>query len=129
MPPLDVFIYGRVDEEALTQRNCLDEAMKRNRALLRAREAIHQIEGSRIVVHSRFMPYLDLTASYSAHRTSLFDGKTDDQLSSALRFSQRLFEFGPDFAQEVQICEELRQAVYAYEALVFQKLAQVWELG
>ncbi len=115
-------------ETTLNLPDCLDEAMKRNRALLQAREVIHQIEGSRIVVYSRFMPHLDLTASYDAHRTSLSDGKTEDQLSSALRFSQRLFEFGPNFAQEVQIREELRQAVYAYEALVFQKLAQVWEL-
>ena len=115
-------------ETALDLPYCLDEAMGRNHALLQAREAIHQIEGSRIVVRSRFMPHLDLTASYDAHRTSLSDGTTDDHLGSALRFSQRLFEFGPDFAQEVQVREDLRQAVYAYESLVYQELAQVWAL-
>ncbi len=107
---------------------CLDEAMGRNRALLQAREAIHQIEGHRIVVRSRFMPHLDLTASYDAPRPSLADSTTDDQFGSTLRFSQRLFEFGPHFAQEVQVREALRQAVYAYEALVYQELAQVWAL-
>ncbi len=107
---------------------CLDEAMAHNRALLQAREVIHQIEGSRIVVHSRFMPHLDLTASYEAQSTSFSDGKADDPLSSALRFSQRLFEFGPDFAQEVQVREDLRQAVYAYERLVYEELSRVWAL-
>ena len=115
-------------ETTLNLPDCLDEAMGHNRALLQAREVIHQIEGSRIVVYSRFMPHLDLTASYDAQRTSLFDGNTEDQLGSALRFSQRLFEFGSDFALEVQIREELRQAVYAYESLVYQELSRVWEL-
>ena len=83
---------------------------------------------SRIVVRSRFMPHIDLTATYDARRTSLSDGKTDDQLGSALRFSQRLFEFGPDFAAEVETRDALRQAVYAYEDQVYQVLSRIWEL-
>ena len=102
--------------------------MGHNRELIQARESIRQVEGGRIVVRSRFMPHLDLMATYDARRTSLSDGKTDEQLGSALRFSQRLFEFGPDFAQEVQTREDLRQAIYAYEDQVYQVLARVWEL-
>ena len=125
---LSLSLTGVRAETTLDLPYCLNEAMGHNHALLQAREAIHQIEGSRIVVHSRFMPYLDLTASYDAQRICLPDGKTENQLGSALRFSQRLFEFGPHFAQEVQIREELRQAVYAYESLVYQELTRVWAL-
>ena len=115
-------------ETTLSLSQCLDSAMGHNRALIQARENIRQVEGARVVVRSRFLPHLDLTATYDAHRTSLSDGKTEDQLGSALRFSQRLFEFGPDFAEEVQSREELRQAIYAYEGRVYQVLSRVWEL-
>ncbi len=121
-------LTGAQAETTLSLPHCLETAMGHNRELIQARESIRQVEGGRIVVRSRFMPHLDLTASYNARRTSLSDGKTDEQLGSALRFSQRLFEFGPDFAEEVQTREDLRQAVYTYEGQVYQVLARVWEL-
>ncbi|MEE3258067.1 MAG: TolC family protein [Candidatus Latescibacterota bacterium] len=121
-------LTGARAETTLSLSHCLDAAMGHNRELIQARETIRQVEGSRIVVRSRFMPHLDLTATYDARRTSLSDGKTDDQLGSALRFSQRLFEFGPDFAAEVETRDALRQAVYAYEDQVYQVLSRVWEL-
>ena len=95
-------LTGARAETTLSLTHCLDAAMGHNRELIQARETIRQVEGSRVVVRSRFMPHLDLTATYDARRTSLSDGKTDDQLGSVLRFSQRLFEFGPDFATEVR---------------------------
>jgi outer membrane protein TolC len=121
-------LTGARAETTLSLTHCLDAAMGHNRELIQARETIRQVEGSRVVVRSRFMPHLDLTATYDARRTSLSDGKTDDQLGSVLRFSQRLFEFGPDFATEVETRDALRQAVYNYEGQVYQVLAQVWEL-
>jgi len=112
---------------ALNLNYCLDTAMQNNRELLQARAAIQQIEGDRVVVHSRFLPHLSLTANYDAERDARADGGTDDQLASTLRFSQRLFEYGPDFAEEVQVREALRQAIYGYEDQVYAVLSSVWE--
>ncbi len=101
-------------------------ALESNRELIEARAAIHQVEGSRIVVRSRFLPRIDLTARYDAQRSG-FDGRTDEQLASSLRLSQRLFEFGADFVEEVENRAVMRQAVYAYKDEVYQVLAGVWE--
>ncbi|MGY8827291.1 MAG: TolC family protein [Candidatus Latescibacterota bacterium] len=106
---------------------CLDTAMQNNRELLQARAAIHQVEGDRVIVRSRFLPHLSLTANYDAERDARSGGRSNDQLASSLRFSQRLFEYGPDFAEEVQVRESLRQAVYGYEGQVYEVLSNVWE--
>jgi len=107
--------------------DCLAAAMASNRELLQAREDIQQAEGNRDVVRARLMPHLSLTAEYDALRTEL-RGQTDDQVASRLRFSQRLFEFGPHAPQEIQLRAELRQAVYGYEEKVYETLARVWEV-
>jgi outer membrane protein TolC len=101
--------------------------MEHSRDLIRAREQIEQVRGDRIVVRSRFMPKLDLTASYDATRTDL-RGDTEDHLASQLSFRQRLFEFGPDAPREIQLRADLRKAVYDYQAKVYQVTARVWEL-
>ena len=100
--------------------------MQHNRELIQARERIHQLEGERIFVRSRFLPHLELTANYDATRLSV-DGETEDHVGSTLNFSQRLFEFGPHTAQEVQLRENLRQAIYDYEGKVYEILSRVWE--
>lgn len=117
---------ARGESFILTWSSCLEAAMEQNRELIQAREAIKQVEGSRIFVRSRFHPSVDLTANYDAARTGV-DGRTDDQLASSLRFSQRLFEYGPDFVQEVQNRDELRKAIYDYEGTVYEVLSSVWE--
>jgi len=117
---------ARAETVELTLSYCLDAAMEHNRELIQARETIKQVEGSRVVVRSRFHPHVDLMANYDAERSEI-DGKTDDRIASQLRFHQRLFEFGPDFAEEVQLRENLRQAVYDYEGKVYSVLADVWE--
>ena len=119
-------VQGRTEEPPLALVFCLDTAMGHNRDLRQAREEVRQLEGERIFVRARFMPSLDLLATYEADRTAL-DSQTDDRLSSQLRFSQRLFEFGPDAVQEVNLRENLRRAVYDYEGEVYRVLAQVWE--
>ncbi len=106
---------------------CLDTAMQNNRELLQARAAIRQVEGDRIIVRSRFMPHLELTTQYDAQRSLLDPTDPNDQLSSALRFSQRLFEYGPNFGEEVQMRESLRQAMYNYEDQVYEVLSSIWE--
>jgi outer membrane protein TolC len=116
----------RAEPVQLTLPYCLETAVEFNRELVQAREAIRQQEGNRIVVRSRFQPHVDLTANYDAERTGI-EGRTDDQIASSLRFSQRLFEYGPDFTEEVQMRSQLRQAVYDYEGKVYSTLASVWE--
>lgn len=116
----------RAEIPVLTLSYCLDSAMQHNRELSQAREKVHEIEGERIFVRSRFMPHLELTANYDAMRTSI-DGETDDHTASALNFSQRLFEFGPHAAQEVALRANLRKAVYDYEDKVFEILSRVWQ--
>jgi outer membrane protein TolC len=101
--------------------------MQHNRALIQAREQINQIKGDQVSVRSRFMPHLDLTANYNADRTEL-RGTYEDFLSSRLRYSQRLFEFGPNAAQEINLRDNLRQALYAYQGQVYTVLARIWEL-
>lgn len=111
----------------LSLATCLTTAMERNRELIRAREDIEQVQGNRDVVRARLMPQLSLTARYDALRSSL-DGRTDDAVASSLLFSQRLFEFGPDAAAEIQLRAELRQAVFGYQDQVHTVLARVWEV-
>lgn len=107
--------------------SCLAAALENNRELLQAREEIQQAEGNRDVVRARLMPHLSLTAEYDALRAEL-RGETDDRVASRLRYSQRLFEFGPHAAQEIQLRAELRQAVYGYEQKYYEVLARVWEV-
>jgi outer membrane protein TolC len=118
--------HAHAELTTLTLPHCLEAALEHNRELIQARQAIRQVEGERVVVHSRFLPHLDLTATYDAERTGQL-GRTEDQLGSTLRFSQRLFEYGPDFADEVQMREDLRQAMYNYEGKVYEILSLVWE--
>ena len=117
---------ARGEPFALTLTSCLEAAMENNRDLIQAREAIREVEGNRVFVRSRFHPNVDLAANYEGQRTGV-DGRTDDAWNSSLRFSQRLFEYGPDFAEEVQNRDALRKAVYDYEGEVYGVLADVWE--
>lgn len=119
---------GRCGAEpvTLTLRHCLDTALQNNRELIQAREAVRQVEGSAVVVRSRFLPHVDVTATYDGERLGRTDA-TEDETGSRLQLTQRLFEYGPDFAQEVQAREDLRKAVYAYEGSVREVLASVWQ--
>ncbi|MBM3280062.1 MAG: hypothetical protein FJY95_18595 [Candidatus Handelsmanbacteria bacterium] len=45
-----------------------------------------------------------------------------------MRFSQRLLKFGPDALEDIQLSEDLRQAMSAYRAQVYQLLSRVWEV-
>lgn len=116
----------RAEVNTLTLSYCLEAAMERNRELIQARAAIDQVEGSGMVVRARFMPHVDVNANYNAERTEIA-GDTRDNLASRLYFSQRLFEFGPNAVQEVNLRATLRQAVFGYESKVYEVLARVWE--
>jgi outer membrane protein TolC len=106
---------------------CLGAALQFNRELVQARSRIDQVRGERTVVRSRFLPQIDLQAAFDAERNEL-DTDAGDGLSSSLRFSQRLFEFGPDALAEINLRDDLRQAVYAYREQSYTVLARVWEL-
>ena len=123
-----VFAFSSAGSEPvlLTLSACLGSAMESNRELLQAREAVRQVEGTQVIVRARFHPHLQLTANFDAERLGV-DGPIADELASRLRFSQRLFEYGPNFAEEVQTREELRKALYDYEGKVYEVLATVWE--
>ncbi len=101
--------------------------MQYNRELIQAREQINQIKGDQISVHSRFMPHLDLTTNYNTDRTEL-KGTYEDSFASRLRYSQRLFEFGPNALEEIRLRKNFRQALYTYQGLVYTILARSWEL-
>lgn len=113
--------------DSLDLAQCLDAALQSNRELKQGREQIAQVEGDRVVVRSRLMPQLRLDAGYDARRTERL-GSTQDDLASQLLFQQRLFEFGPDAAAEIQLRADLRQAVFDYEGKVYEIAARVWEL-
>ena len=113
--------------DSLDLAHCLDTAFSRNRELIQARERIEEAEGSRVVVRSRLMPQLSLTANYDALRTERL-GETEDNLASELLFQQRLFEFGPDAASEIQVRGELRQALFDYQDKVYETTSRVWEV-
>ncbi|MEE2659784.1 MAG: TolC family protein [Candidatus Latescibacterota bacterium] len=127
-----VIVVAAVDAQvsptdSLDLATCLDAALNANRSLIQARERIEEVEGDRVVVRSRLMPQVNLTAKYDALRTERRP-RTDDQLSSQLLFEQRLFEFGPDAASEIQLRSDLRTTVYDYEDRAYEVLARVWEV-
>jgi len=101
--------------------------MSRNRELIQARERIEEVNGDRVVVRSRLMPNVQLTASYDALRTERL-GETQDNLASELLLQQRLFEFGPDAADEIALRSDLRSAVLDYQDKVYQIMSRVWEV-
>ena len=106
---------------------CLNAALQFNRELVQARARIDQVRGQRGVVRSRFLPQLDLQTAFDAERTQ-FDSDSGAGLSSSLRLSQRLFEFGPEALAEINLRQDLRQAVYSYREQSHTVLARVWEL-
>ena len=107
--------------------DCLGAAFTRNRELIRSRERVQEIESDGVVVRSRLMPRLSLTAGYDALRTQ-GEGRVRDQLASELLLQQRLFEFGPDAASEIQLRADLRQALFDYQDKVYEVISRVWEL-
>lgn len=113
--------------DSLDLQRCLDAAMSRNRELIQARERIEEVEGDRVVVRSRLMPNVQLSATYDALRTERA-GQTQDNLASELLLQQRLFEFGPDAAAEIALRGNLRSAVFDYQDKVYQITSRVWEV-
>ena len=107
--------------------DCLAAAFSHNRELIRARKRIEEVESDAVVVRSRLMPQVSLTAGYDALRAE-GDANTRDQLASELLLQQRLFEFGPDAASEIQLRADLRKAVFDYQDKVYEVSARVWEL-
>ncbi|MCC7261118.1 MAG: TolC family protein [Candidatus Latescibacteria bacterium] len=113
----------------LTLAFCLDAALQQNRELLQAREQIALVKGDHLQVRSRFLPHLELTARAAARDSARFDWHpTQDHSSTQLHLAQRLFEFGPDALEDVRLREDLRQALSAYQARVYDLLSQVWEV-
>jgi outer membrane protein TolC len=106
---------------------CLEAAMAHNRELLQSRARLEQVGGGRLVVRSRLLPHLGLAAQYQSTRDAQSPA-AKDQVASQLLLTQRLVEFGPEAAQEVQLRSELRQAVHDYQDKVHQVLASAWEL-
>ena len=107
--------------------DCLGAAFSRNRELIRARQRIEEVRSDAVVVRSRLMPQVSLTAGYDALRAE-GEGRTLDQLASELLLRQRLFEFGPDAASEIQLRADLRKALFDYQDKVYEVSARVWEL-
>ena len=114
------------EEQPLDLPGCLEAAFAHNRELVQARKNIEQVEANHVIVRSRFHPQIDLITNYDSFRSEV-DGKTSDTVASQLRFTQRLFEFGPHAAQEVVFRESLRKAVFGYEDRVYGVFSQVWE--
>jgi outer membrane protein TolC len=110
----------------LTLPQCLNTALANNRELQQGREAIRQVQGNTAVLRARYLPHVSLSTDYEASRLGR-DADVVDQTGSSLEITQRLFEYGPDLAADVQAREDLRKAVYAYEAAVHQVLASVWQ--
>jgi len=117
------------DPPPLTLAICLDAALQHNRELLQAREQIALVKGDRLQVRSRFLPHLELNTRLAGEDSARFDWHpTRDQSATELRFSQRLFEFGPDALEDIRLREDLRQAMSAYQAQVYLLLSRVWEV-
>ena len=111
----------------LSLADCLAAAFSRNREIIRARQRIEEVESDRVVVRSRLLPQVSLTAGYDADRPA-GQSRARDLLSSELLLEQRLFEFGPDAASEIQLRADLRKALFDYQDKVYEVSARVWEL-
>ena len=115
------------DDVAPTLPAMIDGALSGNRELAQARERIEMVRADHVVVRSRLMPRLSLSASYDGLRTGA-RGEVEDDISSQLLYEQRLFEFGPHAAQEVRLRSDLRNALFDYEDQVYTVLSRVWEV-
>ena len=105
----------------------IEAALEGNRDLQEARERIDEVHADQVVVRSRLMPHVSLSASYDGLRTGA-RGEIEDDVSSQLLYQQRLFEFGPHAAQEVRLRSDLRNAMFEYEDQVYTVLSRVWEV-
>ena len=105
----------------------IEAALQGNRDLQEARERIDEVHADQVVVLSRLMPHVSLTASYDALQTGA-RGRLNDEVSSQLLYQQRLFEYGPHAAQEVRLRSDLRNAMFEYEEQVYTVLSRVWEV-
>ena len=108
----------------------IESAAKHNRELIQARQRVNEVQrGHRIIVRSHYLPHQSLTTTYdvepSATSTS---GKTEEKFGGRVEYSQRLFEFGPNAAQEVGLREDLRQALFSYQDKLHEVQARVWQL-
>lgn len=105
----------------------IDGALSGNRELQQARERIEAVRADHVVVRSRLMPRVSLSATYEGLRTGA-RGEVEDDIASQLLYEQRLFEFGPHAAQEVRLRSDLRDAMFDYEDQVYTVLSRVWEV-
>ena len=105
----------------------IEAALQGNRDLQEARERIDEVHADQVVVLSRLMPHVSLTAGYDALQTGA-RGRLNDEVSSQLLYQQRLFEYGPHAAQEVRLRSDLRNAMFEYEEQVYTVLSRVWEV-
>lgn len=73
---------------------------------------------------SRFLLHLDLLGGYSLTQREP-EAFEEEEYKGTVRVSQRLFEFGKDMPQDVQLREARRQAVFSYENKVREVLSAV----
>ena len=76
------------------------------------------------MVKSRFLLHLDLSGDYTLTQSEP-EGFEEKEYKGTVRASQRLFEFGKDTPQDVQLREARRQAVFSYENKVREVLSEV----
>ena len=120
---------ARAETATLAVADCLQAAAENNRELLRARDRLEEVKGDRLVVRSRFFPHLNLIVAHDASNFAMGPGDdTKDRTSGRIDFAQRLFEFGPDAAKDIQLRSDLREALFGYEGKVHEVLARVWEV-
>ena len=131
--PLLVLLYplGAVaDPVTISLDQSIVAASEHNRELLQARARVEEVQrGDRVIVHSRYLPHLSVTTTYDrAPGATTPRGQTEEEYGGRVEYAQRLFEFGPNAAQEVSLRADLRQALFAYQAKVHEVHARVWQL-
>lgn len=111
-------------EKVLSLKECIESALKYNEELIQARQKVEEVGGRMLMAKSRFLLHLDLLGGYSLTQREP-EAFEEEEYKGTVRVSQRLFEFGKDMPQDVQLREARRQAVFSYENKVREVLSAV----
>lgn len=113
------------EKRTLTLEECLRLAFISNNEVKQARQQILAVGGSKIIKNSRFLPTIELISQYEHFRNLGTDNVTDDTHNISATITQRILEFGKDNPLDIDLRNEQRRALFAYESRIARIFSDV----
>ncbi len=113
------------EKRTLTLEECLQLAFISNNEVKQARQQILAVGGSKIINNSRFLPTIELISQYEHLRNLGTDNVTDDTHNISAAITQRILEFGKDNPLDIDLRNEQRRALFAYESRIARIFSDV----